>query len=182
MSQDELLTVDDLAALLWTLEAVDGLGFYNGGTVGGASQPHRHLQLVPVPLGRGPLPTPIDALLDPARLPERPDRVRTVPFTHAMVGLRTEALAPHRADLFHVRYLELLEAIGIHSRSQPYNLLVTRRWMMVVPRSREHWETMSVNALGFAGSLLVRDTVELEQLRLTGPMTVLTSVAGGLSA
>ena len=44
----------DFDALARGLAAIDGLAFYNGGTVAGASQPHKHLQLVPVPLGVGP--------------------------------------------------------------------------------------------------------------------------------
>ena len=59
----------------------------------------------------------------------------------------------------------------------PYNLLVTRRWMLLVPRSREHFGTISVNALGFAGSLFVRDDVEMSALRAAGPMGALRSVA-----
>ena len=63
-------------------------------------------------------------------------------------------------------------------QSRPYNLLVTRRWMMAVPRARERWDGVSVNALGFAGSLLVRDAGELARLRAAGPMRVLAAVAG----
>jgi len=59
----------------------------------------------------------------------------------------------------------------------PYNLLVARRWMLLVPRSREHFGTISVNALGFAGSLFVRDDAEMSALRATGPMSVLQAVA-----
>ena len=50
-------------------------------------------------------------------------------------------------------------------RPAPYNLLVTRRWMLRVPRSRERFGTISINALGFAGSLFVRDEEEMQDLR-----------------
>jgi ATP adenylyltransferase len=59
----------------------------------------------------------------------------------------------------------------------PYNLLVTRRWMLLVPRTREHFGSISVNALGFAGSLFVRDDAEMDALRAEGPMGVLRAVA-----
>ena len=42
--QECLLTPADLAALSFCLRERDGLGFYNGGRVAGASQPHKHLQ------------------------------------------------------------------------------------------------------------------------------------------
>jgi ATP adenylyltransferase len=59
----------------------------------------------------------------------------------------------------------------------PYNLLVTRRWMLAVPRSRERFDSISVNALGFAGSLFVRDAAEMQRLREARPMRVLKEVA-----
>jgi ATP adenylyltransferase len=49
--------------------------------------------------------------------------------------------------------------------------------MLVVPRSREHFESISVNALGFAGSLFVRNRGELELVRKSGPMKILRQVA-----
>jgi ATP adenylyltransferase len=48
--------------------------------------------------------------------------------------------------------------------------------MLVVPRAREHYESISVNALGFAGSLFVRNRSELERVRRSGPMNVLRAV------
>jgi ATP adenylyltransferase len=59
----------------------------------------------------------------------------------------------------------------------PYNLLVTREWMLVVPRSAEHVGSISVNALAFAGSFFVRDPGELDLLKELGPMTILERVA-----
>jgi ATP adenylyltransferase len=49
--------------------------------------------------------------------------------------------------------------------------------MLAVPRAREKFEGISVNALGFAGSLFVRDEAEAARVRATGPM-VLAAVAG----
>jgi ATP adenylyltransferase len=58
----------------------------------------------------------------------------------------------------------------------PYNLLATRRWMLVVPRRQERYESISVNALGFAGSLYVRNSAELALVRRAGPLNVLRAV------
>jgi ATP adenylyltransferase len=62
--------------------------------------------------------------------------------------------------------------------SAPWNLLVTRRWMLVVPRLCEGFEGVAINALGFAGSLFVRDDVQLETIKRAGPMTALRAVSG----
>jgi ATP adenylyltransferase len=61
--------------------------------------------------------------------------------------------------------------------TSPYNLLLTRDWLLVVPRSQEKIDDVSVNALGFAGSLFVRRKEQIEQLRAYGPLALLAAVA-----
>ena len=58
----------------------------------------------------------------------------------------------------------------------PYNLLVSRNWLLVVPRRCEKWQDVSINALGYAGSLFVRDENQIERLRAEGPLGVLAAV------
>jgi ATP adenylyltransferase len=85
----------------------------------------------------------------------------------------------------HGLYRELLRRCGISAvateegevHSAPYNLLIRRGWMLVVPRSRACFGSISVNALGFAGSLFLRSQEELDRVRATGPMQVLRAVA-----
>ncbi|MBI2316378.1 MAG: phosphorylase, partial [Betaproteobacteria bacterium] len=65
--QETLLDEADFAALAACMAQMDALGFYNGGEAAGASQSHKHLQLVPLPLaGRGP-PVPMEMLFDAVR-------------------------------------------------------------------------------------------------------------------
>ena len=171
--QERLLTVEDFAALAACLGAIDGLGFYNGGAEAGASQPHKHLQLVPLPLAQeSPHEVPMERVLGtPSPLP----------FRHAFARV-----APHAtAHEMHALYRALLHRCGIsavvtgdgETQSAPYNLLVRRGWMLVVPRSRERFESISVNALGFAGSLFVRSQAALQRIREAGPKQVLRAVA-----
>jgi ATP adenylyltransferase len=68
-----------------------------------------------------------------------------------------------------------LEAAGNRQRA-PYNLLLTRGHILVVPRRVECFEGISVNAIGFAGGLLVRTAAQLERIREVGPLAVLTAV------
>jgi ATP adenylyltransferase len=153
----------DLEALALCLREIDGLGFYNAGAAAGASQRHRHLQLVPLPLGPGRARIPTEALLAAGRLP----------CEHAWARLD-----PAGAETLHEVQLRLLGALGLDPAAPgPLNLLVTREWMLVVPRTREHFAGISVNALGFAGSLYVRDRSELALLRERGPLEVLRAVA-----
>ena len=175
--QGQLLGLDDLDALAACLEEIDGLGFYNAGRVAGASQSHKHLQLVPLPLGPGATGTPVDDLL--ATAPEdEPGRLPALPFPHA--ALRLPEGGVHRGDASSLleAYRRMLERCSIREPGRPYHLLATRRWMLLVPRTQERFEGFSVNSLGFAGSLLVRDTEQLERVREIGPMRVLAAVAG----
>jgi ATP adenylyltransferase len=178
-SQDAPLTVEDFRALAGCMSEIDGLGFYNGGTVAGASQGHKHLQLVPLPLGPGPSPTPFDAVFAES---VEDGQVTTVPvfnFNHAAIRLPGPAIDGSRAEELHRVYRDACAAAGIGKDDRPYNMLLTRRWMLVVPRSAEFWQGVSINALGFAGSLLVRNRAELASLRATGPLDVLKSVVEG---
>ncbi|MCU0305052.1 MAG: hypothetical protein MUC56_13455 [Thermoanaerobaculales bacterium] len=174
--QRALLDDGDLEALAHCMAEVDGLGFYNAGVVAGASQEHKHLQLVPLPLGRGPLATPLDAIVDPSLAPGRLSRLPALPFEHTLIPLDGRQLTPNRVSELAGAYDEARRSLGILDDSRPYNLLVTRRWLLLVPRRREHWRTVSVNALGFAGSLLVGDPDELAAVRREGPLNVLRSV------
>jgi ATP adenylyltransferase len=49
--------------------------------------------------------------------------------------------------------------------------------MLLVPRSREFFEGISINSLGYAGALLVRNEEQLEVLKRCGPMTALKNTA-----
>ena len=79
----------------------------------------------------------------------------------------------------------MLEELGIKAvmvdgeprQSAAYNLLMRRDWMLMVPRSQERFETISINALGFAGSLFVRDEKELNRVEEIGPMHILNQVS-----
>jgi ATP adenylyltransferase len=57
-----------------------------------------------------------------------------------------------------------------------YNLLGTRNWLMAVPRRQDDYLGISVNSLGFAGSLLVKNQEQMAQLKAIGPMTLLKAV------
>jgi ATP adenylyltransferase len=187
--QESLIDADDLAALAACMREFDSLGFYNAGRHAGASQPHKHLQLVPLPLERGGTPVPVEPLFEPVRGVKGLCRLPALAFRHAFSWMEPAwfdeaALASKKLREL---YLGMLAAVGLsgievqgHMRqSGPYNLLLTRRWMLLVPRSREHFGPVSVNALGFAGSMFVRDDAEMRAVRQAGPMRVLAGVVPG---
>ena len=178
--QEALLDLADFEALMACMAEFDGIGFYNAGTEAGASQPHKHLQIVPLPPGDTDAAVPIESLLNAET------RILDLPFRHAFARFDTDELThADAAKRVLSRYRTLLEAAGVGTveidhatcHATPYNLLVTRRWIFLVPRSAERVEGVSVNALGFAGSLFVRDAEQLDVIERLGPMTILERVA-----
>jgi ATP adenylyltransferase len=162
--QESLLTPGDFEALAFCMAEFDALGFYNSDSVAGASQRHKHLQLVPVPLGAGPERLPVDGALADGRLP----------FVHA-----AERIDPFCGAALHETYRQLLRGLRLEGlegevrASCSYNLLVTRDSMVLIPRERHEVEGVPVNALGFAGALLVRNRQQLAELRRRGPLDLL---------
>jgi len=57
-----------------------------------------------------------------------------------------------------------------------FNLLTGDGWLMLVPRSREHFDEVSINALSYGGTLYVRRPEQVEAIRATGPLRVLAAV------
>jgi ATP adenylyltransferase len=185
-SQETLLDLADFAALIACMAEFDGVGFYNGGAEAGASQLHKHLQVVPLPLGESGPPLPIESVLASACMEGPIGTVPGLPFRHAFARLElAPAASRHAAHAALDCYHALLEAVGLRAievdgelhPSAPYNLLVAPRWMLLVPRSSERVEGVSVNALGFAGSLFVRDAAQMQVIKTLGPMTMLQRAA-----
>jgi ATP adenylyltransferase len=152
--------------------------------VAGASQPHKHLQLVPLPFDPAGPALPIAPAIDAAALSRDAQRLDALPFPHAIAALAASADAGPQvaaAEAF-AQYLRLLPAIGVALPAaggriaEPYNLLVTRQWMLAVPRVRECFHSISCNSLAFAGALLVDDDEQLGLLRRLGPTAVLRHV------
>jgi ATP adenylyltransferase len=178
--QDQLAPLDraDFVAL-WTCLREGGLAFYNAGAAAGASERHRHLQLVPTPVGEPPLPTPFDAVQADAHFDDGIGRIAALPFLHGIGRLRAIANHPpaEAAEVLLGLYQLLARAFGCNRHGQPYNLIVSRDWMLIVPRSRAQWRGVNVNGLGFAGALMVPGREELDVLRREGPLRVLAHVA-----
>lgn len=182
--QESLLTERDFAAMWSCMADFDGLAFYNGGQVAGASQKHKHLQLVPLPLAPTGVKLPIEPLLSSASFKGSLGIIPGLPFVHAFTRLNPDWVKSpvEGGDATLKQYRELLKAVGLedstnNQQTGAYNLLATREWMLVIPRKHECFESISVNSLGFAGALLVRTQEQLQRLKDYGPMNILKSVA-----
>lgn len=185
------MTLHDFEALWTVLQEIDGFAFYNGGRLAGASQPHKHLQVIPLPfVPDDPMPyarLPIDPVIQAALPTSGVATVPILPFQHAIAPLQLRSRCDRSQavkQLQHV-YHALLQAcdLAVSDGDTPavasgaYNLLATRDWMFLVPRSAEAYGKIGINSLGFAGALLVKNEKQLAKLKQRQPLELLTQVA-----
>lgn len=159
-SQDKLLTLADFDALLGVVAENGGLGFFNGGKKAGASQHHKHLQWLPIDEER----YQNFPLLDPLH--------QALAFPHYCRQMST--LAP---KAWYQAYQSLLQLSGWQP-GRAYNLLLTRDWLLLVPRCHEKANGISINSLGFVGSFFVHHQEQASQLLAHGLMRSLCEVSG----
>ncbi|OBZ70999.1 5',5'''-P-1,P-4-tetraphosphate phosphorylase 2 [Grifola frondosa] len=166
--------------------------FYNCGDLSGASQPHKHLQLIPVE-DDGP---PVERLARAANLevPDRPFSLTTLPYANHIRRLPTMLASASPSELERTlshAFLTLLDLAistirhddGYPAGSPSYNVVLTLQHMHLIPRRQETHvlqetgEDLSVNALGFAGLLLVKSERELEAVKKEGVGKILRGMS-----
>ena len=157
--------MSDFKALSYCLEEIDGLAFFNGGKTAGASQSHKHLQLIPLPLLSNTIQHPLESAIAKITFKNALGKLDCFPFRHGIARLNFDSdSAIANAEIMLQKYWALLDYVGFEvdeaSQAQPgaYNFLATKEWMMVVPRSQESFQNIPINSLGFVGSLFVRDS------------------------
>lgn len=200
--QEDPLNAADLAAAWAVMRCMPsgGLAYFNRGSLSGASQPHKHVQVVPLPL----LPPPDSPTEDPPFWPTLAADLRSaaawqdvvvppaLPFVSFVARLDPETasgealcatytrLLQHTAEFLSSRGRQADAAAGLarlaHGEEASYNLLMTQHFMMLVPRRQESDGPVSCNAMAFAGSFFVRSTDELAHVQREGPMHVLATV------
>ena len=170
------LSMEDWRTLARIDATTTGLWFFNSGPDAGASQPHRHLQLLPRAAGE--------------RICARDDWFRRCAQNTTMSAqdplLRSSRVAAISSTLtgetLQELYLALADDLGLgHPTTDDcprgaYNLLLSRQWMAIVRRRREGIRGFSVNALGFAGSLLSTDASDRQWIQRSGPEALLQAV------
>ncbi|KAF9940560.1 bifunctional AP-4-A phosphorylase/ADP sulfurylase [Mortierella antarctica] len=205
--QTDPLSPEDMLAVWNTLKAVrntqDALAFYNCGSRSGASQPHKHMQVLPLEA-----PAPIAALVrecskrQPGKKENRPGDVFSVPFNcinHVILLPDSEKTDKSEEDILIEAYITLMDAMmvsireyaeqetlsehdrklcsSIMSSSFAYSWILTRDFMMIVPRKQESSHpvngiALDINTLGFAGLVLAKTKGELELVQTRGVLEI----------
>jgi len=150
-----------------------GLWFFNSSALAGASQPHRHLQLLPRQ-GDEPSCPLAELIAQQLRQEQAP-----WPWAYRLSPRQDPLGGSDLAEIYacHCRELGLGQP-GLHDQPlHPYNLLFDDSWFLTVRRLREHCAGFSVNGLGFAGYLLGTHRSDLNWLQQKGPWALLEAVA-----
>lgn len=164
-----------------------GLAYYNSGPISGASQPHKHMQIVPLPLAEGHPPVvPLWTLIAPDD--DGSDEVDIHSFPCVAFGSRIPASeVDANSEILQKLYSKLLERTKTFMLSKStttaddndefsYNFLMTKDFMLVVPRRCEYDGPVGCNSVAFAGSFFVRSKEELDYVSTRGPINVLKTV------
>ena len=181
--EEQLLPLarSDFAALAVIMAEAGGIGLYNGGTAAGASQRHKHVQWMPEAEGNASLQLFAPGL--PADLPEQ--GVATHPglaMKHRFVRVHCgkDVAVDLAADSMAVGFARACAELGLKPGADgllpPFNLLVGDGWLLVLPRSQEHFEGISMSAVCFAGTLYTRTSEQIEAVRRVGPLQAMAAV------
>ena len=175
------LTRSDFAALATIIGEAGGTGLYNGGTAAGASQRHKHLQWIPAADGNASLGFFSAGL--PDELPVQ--GVATHPslaMKHCFVSVRCGVDVPidTATESLHAAFERacnvLALAPGADGLLPPFNLLAGDGWLLMLPRSQECFEGISISAVCFGGTLYTRTSEQIEIIRRVGPLQALAAV------
>lgn len=134
--------------------------------------------------------------LDPTQtdnISDKPFTINALPYANHIYRFPTRfaSMPVHRQeDILCEAFLALLDLVISTIRHAPdypnrkpsYNVIITLEHLYLIPRLQEHHnlaeigDPLSVNAMGFAGMLLVKSESDLEAVKKEGVCNILRSV------
>ncbi|KAJ5098088.1 hypothetical protein N7532_005089 [Penicillium argentinense] len=181
--QNESLDFADIDAA-WSL--VQGLerdhfAFFNCSELAGSSRAHKHLQVIPEPSLQEGYSEGFKFFPD-----YDPEEEATVPpFVHFLQRFRDlrEGHITSSDQLLWV-YQRLLqqtrESLKIDQDPCPHNVVLTKRWIVIVPRTTKVFKGITSNAPGMLGSVYISNHDQLRAWKEVGPTKALAEL--GLSS
>ena len=171
--QNGWLDINDWGAIQKVNKDTSGLWFFNSSPVAGASQPHRHIQLLR--RSKDEISCPREKWFLEIRLNQDLNSKLKKNIIVSKLNFLENSICLYEL------YLELCKKLGLGNPfidmkpKHPYNLLITNKWIAIIKRSNDHIHGFSVNALGFAGYLLVTEKSDVNYLKKFGPEKLLES-------
>tara|TARA_Y100001978_G_scaffold6488_1_gene5395 strand:+ start:3212 stop:4042 length:831 start_codon:yes stop_codon:yes gene_type:complete len=169
--QNGWLDLDDWRAIKLVNKDTNGLWFFNSSPAAGASQPHRHFQLLRREYND------INCPREEWFLKYKDSKIQNKKFKNNIIVINFNFC--RNAELLYDDYLALTKKLGLGDPSidkkpkYPYNLLITNKWIAIIKRKKDNICGFSINALGFAGYLLVTKYSDVNYLLNSGPEKLL---------
>lgn len=177
--QTDPLNLQDLEATWQTVQAIPqgALAYFNCGPESGASQPHKHIQVVPLPLADDPaiIPSPLAQMMDKvwqdSNLQEGDSgSVHQLPYQNYFSKLSHRTTPDQLVSMYNT----LLQQCSSGGEAPiSYNMILSKDHMVLVPRRQETIGSVAINALGFAGTILVNSKAGLQFIHDKGPISIL---------
>ena len=175
--QNGWLDIEDFDAINEVDKDTTGLWFFNSSKEAGASQPHRHFQLLPRHYHDFICPRYewFSSLLNNINC-------KKSLISHCIsIKPRNKIIGAGSNDLFNsyksmINEMNLGDINLVDKPTKPYNLLITTEWIALIKRKTERSNGFSINALGFAGYFLGTKMSDVDSLIKFGPENILKNV------
>jgi ATP adenylyltransferase len=165
--QWEALDIDDLTAAHQGISSLSSrhLLLFNCGIDGGCSRLHKHMQLIPAPD-----PDKFTLWLDA----EEPQ----LPFKFFIHRFRDGLPPPDKLLGIYEALLRRAERAVDHAALEgetaiPHNVIMDRKWLVVIPRRSGSWDDIGANAASMLGMVWVQNEETMDIWLERGPANVL---------
>ncbi len=176
--QNGWLNLDDFEAIRNVDNDTTGLWFFNSSKEAGASQPHRHFQLLPRHFNEIVCPRYkwFCSLLNNNKDDNISDISRCISIKPRDTNNESNSYGLYNSYRSMVNEMNLGDIDIISKPLKPYNLLITSEWIALITRATERSNGFSINALGFAGYFLGTKKSNVDILIKFGPDEILKDV------
>jgi len=180
-NQTNPLNRSDFAAAFKVMRALEGFCFYNSGPQSGASQAHKHFQVMPYDKDhRYDILKLIDKEASRLENPTASFECSLFKFAHrvgVIPSFDNNQDYQQIGESIEAIYESILRDLKIETKSMSYNLILTESCILVVKRSKEKaFDMLSVNSLGFLGTFLLKDKEQLDFALKRNPLEILEDI------
>eukprot|EP00828_Plagiopyla_frontata_P037627 TRINITY_DN49413_c0_g1_i1.p2 TRINITY_DN49413_c0_g1~~TRINITY_DN49413_c0_g1_i1.p2 ORF type:complete len:174 (-),score=26.10 TRINITY_DN49413_c0_g1_i1:56-577(-) len=154
------------------MQALDGFCYYNSGNQSGASQQHKHFQILPFnEIKKSQIIKQITK--QATKIKNKKEQIfqyKEFNFMHSIMAFTLkEPLEKQILNAYQQCFIDCFNELETKFQTS-YNLIITQEWLMLVPRKRSHMlqntnNPVSVNAMAFTGSIAVKNEQQFENLQ-----------------
>ncbi|WP_413677834.1 DUF4922 domain-containing protein [Prochlorococcus sp. MIT 0916] len=175
--QNFLLDQYDFEAIINIDNDTTGLWFFNSSKEAGASQPHRHFQLLPRHYNQRVCPRYewFCSLLN-NKIDCNSEISHCISIRPRNNNKDSSSNDLYSSYMSMIREMNISQNDIVNKPLKPYNLLITSKWIALITRKTDRSNGFSINALGFAGYFLGTKSSDVDALIKFGPEKILMDV------